>query len=365
MIYFDHNATTPLDERVLAAMLPYLQTQYGNPAGLYKLGRIARSAIDTAREQLAVLIDTRPEQIVFTSGGSEANALALDNAGDGKIFISAIEHPSVFVNAQAKSNQVVVLDVDASGVLLPESLAQHTIDANDFVSVMLANNETGCIQNIPQIVDRVREYGGVVHTDAVQALGKIPVSFHQLGVDLMSVSSHKIYGPKGCGALVFAREFPLHPWLRGGDQEHGFRAGTENVAAIVGFGKAAELAYQALSERNEKSLNLKIRLEQQLRALPGVVVFAEHSPRLANTVQFSIAGSKGDMLLMQLDRHHIAVSSGSACKVASGEVSPVLSAMGIPADLAMGAIRVSFGQTNTEQEVDHFVQVVKSLISMS
>ncbi len=362
MIYFDHNATTPLDERVLEAMLPYLKTLYGNPSSLYRFGRIARSAIDTAREQVASLVDTQPGQIIFTSGGTEANALALANTGNASLFISAIEHPSVFENAQARQNPVTLLEVDKSGLIRPEAVEAAKPQRGDFVSIMQANNETGAIQDVAGIAERLAGLGVTIHSDAVQALGKIPLFFDKLGIQLMSLSSHKIYGPKGCGALIVARDFPLTALQRGGDQEMGYRAGTENVAAIVGFGKAAELAGQEFSERNAGLQALRERLEEQLSSIPGLTIFAKDTPRLSNTVQFGIAGSNGEMLLMQLDRHNIAVSSGSACSAVSREISPVLTAMQVETALAKAAIRVSLGKNNNEREVDEFVKKLKLLL---
>jgi cysteine desulfurase len=227
---------------------------------------------------------------------------------------------------------------------------------------MLANNETGAIQPIAEIARLLANRGISFHTDAVQALGKIPVSFKQLGVQMMSLSSHKIYGPKACGALVVSDEIRLKARQRGGEQEHGLRAGTENIAAIVGFGKAAELAQQAFSERNEKILALKTELEQQLLSLPNLVIFSEHSPRLPNTVQFAVEGLSGEMLLMQLDQKSIAVSSGSACASGSEAISPVLAAMSIKPSLAKAAIRVSLGKDNTEQDIHQFVSILKTLL---
>ncbi len=366
MIYFDHNATTPCDGRVVEAMLPYLHGMYGNPSSLYKLGRIARSAIDTAREQVATLIDAPPSQVVFTSGGTEANALALANAYGVGLAVSAIEHPSVFENAQYHAyryRDLMTLPVDKSGVVNPQAVVNLPWQPGDFASLMLANNETGGLQNVSEIAERLAESGVNLHTDAVQALGKIPISFRQLGVKLMSLSSHKIYGPKGCGALIVAENFKLQAWQRGGDQERGLRAGTENVPAIVGFGKAAELAKAELEQRMAKMLTLRTRLEQALHAIPGLVIFAEHASRLPNTVQFGLPGVSGEMLLMQLDQRNIAVSSGSACSAASGEISPVLVAMGVEASLAKAAIRVSLGKDNQESEIDQFVDALKALTS--
>jgi len=365
MIYFDHNATTPLDERVLEAMLPYLGSIYGNPSSLYRLARIARSAIDTAREQVAAFIDAQPGQVIFTSGGTEANMLALANSGDSTVVISAIEHPSIFENAHALPRQCKILPVDHTGQVDLGFLENLGLQSGDFLSVMLANNETGVIQDVTRIVEYFSEQAIVIHSDAVQALGKIPVSFKKLGVQMMSLSSHKIYGPKACGALVFDQGLRLKPMIRGGFQEFGLRAGTKNVAAIVGFGKAAELAKSEFEQRIAKLQCLKDKLERMLPVIPGLTVFAQHSPRLPNTLQFGIAGIKGEMLLMQLDKQNIAVSSGSACAASSDEISPVLSAMGVEPELARGAIRLSLGKDNNEQEVDQFVGVLKTLLRIS
>jgi cysteine desulfurase len=366
MIYLDHNATTRCDERVVEAMLPYLHGMYGNPSSLYKLGRIARSAIDTAREQISALIDAPGAKIVFTSGGTEANALALANARNLGLAISATEHPSIFENAtyyRQYFRDLQTLEVDGAGSLPLLALDKANWQAGDMASVMLANNETGVVQNVADIAERLAERSVILHTDAVQALGKMSFSFKKLGVKLMSLSSHKIYGPKGCGALVVAEDFVLKPWLRGGEQEHGSRAGTENVAAIVGFGKAAELANSEMGLRAARMLALRTRLEQALHTIPGLVIFAEHGKRLPNTVQFGIPGINGEMLLMQLDQRNIAVSSGSACSAFSGEISPVLTAMGVEASLARSAIRVSLGKDNQETEVDQFVDILKASIA--
>lgn len=366
MIYLDHNATTPLDERVLDAMMPYLQALYGNPSSLYRLGRVARSAIEFAREQVATLVDAPAAQILFTSGGTEANALALVNAQNKRLWISAIEHPAVFENAIKQVDRyrdVKTLTVDSSGKVLVPCIDGLNFQMGDFVSLMLANNETGAIQDVTALVELLKGRGVIVHTDAVQALGKIPLSFRQVGVQLMSLSSHKIYGPKGCGALVRQADFPLRPLQFGGEQEQGLRAGTENVAAIVGFGKAAELAKFEFEQRVSLMLMLKNRLEQQLKGIQGLVIIAEEVERLPNTVQFAIPGVNGEMLLMQLDQQGIAVSTGSACAAGSEHISPVLAAMGVDKMLAKSAIRISLGKDNTESEIDQFVSVLKTLLA--
>ena len=366
MIYFDHNATTPVDGRVMDAMLPFLKTFYGNPSSLYRLGRIANSAIDAAREQLAALVGVQPGQIIFTSGGTEANNLALATlAPQAGLAVSAIEHPSVIEparNLRNSGHELTLLDVDANGLITQDAIDEVTRLKPGLVSMMLANNETGAVQPIAHYADRLKAHGIKVHTDAVQGLGKIPVDFNRLGVHLMSLSSHKIYGPKGCGALVFDKSVTINPVLLGGDQEQGLRAGTENVAAIVGFGKAAELAKAELNGRHAHLLKLQKLLEQNLSAIPGLTIFAQQADRLPNTVQMGIHGIDGEMLLMQLDQKGIAVSSGSACASGLREPSPVLVAMGIGSAKARSAIRLSLGKANTEAEIFEFIKQLKSLI---
>ena len=369
MIYLDHNATTPVDERVVESMLPYLSSFYGNPSSLYRAGRVVRSAIDTAREQVAALVDAQPAQIVFTSGGTESNNLALScvalnyTQSANRIAVSAVEHPSILEPAfkATQLGECALISVDGQGrVSLSdvESLFQRDKSPN-LVSVMLANNENGVVQDIMGVSQILRDHNVLFHTDAVQAVGKIPVYFSRLGVDLMSLSSHKIYGPKGCGALIMNKKDYIQPLLVGGGQEKGYRAGTENVAAIVGFGKAAELALLELEPRAEHCLVLKKQLEQELNTIPGLVVFAEKAERLPNTVQFGVENIDGEMLLMQLDKKNIAVSSGSACTSGGGKASSVLTAMGVDSQLAKSAIRISLGKATTELEIKEFIKVLK------
>ncbi len=367
MIYLDHNATTPIDDRVLEAMLPFLKTFYGNPSSLYRLGRIAGSAIDGAREQLAALVGVQPGQIIFTGGGTEANNLALATLdSQAGLAVSAIEHPSVMepaLHLKSQGHELALLKVDANGLITQSAIDEAISLKPGLVSMMLANNETGVIQNIAHYADQLKAHGIKVHTDAVQALGKIPLDFNRLGVHLMSLSSHKIYGPKGCGALVLEKPAALiKPMLLGGGQEQGLRAGTENVAAIVGFGKAAELAKTELAERHAHLLKLRTLLEHDLSAIPGLTIFAERTERLVNTVQVGIQGIDGEMLLMRLDQKGIAVSSGSACASGQREPSPVLVAMGIEPAQAKSAIRISVGKANTEAEIFEFIKQLKSLI---
>jgi cysteine desulfurase len=368
MIYLDHNATTPLDERVLEAMLPYLRAFHGNASGLYRLGRLSRSAIDTARQQVAALVGAEPSEVIFTSGGTESNNLALKGLAlaspPGAILTGATEHPSVAEPLKflaARGWRVVPLPVDRHGQ--PDISRLDALTDNDFrfATLMLANNETGVIHNIAPVAEQVRERGGFFHADAAQAAGKIPVDFKACGAQLLSLSSHKIYGPKGVGALIVDRAVPLEPLLHGGGQENDRRGGTENVAGIVGFGKAAELALAGLAERRARALALRERLEAGLKTLPGLTIFAESAERLPNTTQCSLAGFDGEMLVMNLDRRGFAVSSGSACASGAGEPSPVLTAMGVDAETAKGAVRVSLGKGNTAQDVDQLVQALKDL----
>lgn len=369
MVYFDHNATTPVDERVLEVMLPFLSRYYGNPSSLYKAGRLARSAIDTAREQVAALVGVQPAQVIFTSGGTEANALAL-HALDShtQLVCSAIEHPSVSAQAQRLKTQggvVNIIKVDNNGLIDESALDNLQLKSPAIVSIMLANNETGCIQNIAKYADKLRAEGVTVHTDAVQALGKIPLDFKKLAVQRMSISSHKIYGPKGCGALIVDNNTVVEPLLVGGEQEKGRRAGTENVAAIVGFGKAAELALTELESRAQHLSRLRLLLELALMQIPHLTIFSQNVARLPNTVQFGIKDIDGEMLLMRLDQKNIAVSSGSACASESGQPSPILMAMGIEPSLAKSAIRISLGKQNTEAEINQFMMILKTLLGIN
>ena len=368
MIYLDHNATTPIDESVLDAMLPYLKSFYGNPSSLYRYGRIVHTAINRAREQVAALADSLPSQVLFTSCGTEANNLALASVNltpGSKIAISAIEHPSIAepaLHLKHKGHDLIIIKVDNNGLIQPETI-EHLISLQpSLVSIMLANNETGVIQDLAYIAAQLTENGIKVHTDAVQALGKIPLSFNRLGVQLMSLSSHKIYGPKGCGALIIKKDMQINPILFGGGQEQGLRAGTENVAAIVGFGKAAELAQAELVQRNEHLLFLRELLEDSLMSIPGLRIFSQNAQRLPNTVQFGIPDEDGEMLLMRLDQKGVAVSSASACASGSDKPSAVLTAMGIEVSLAKSAIRVSLGKSNTPAEICEFIKLLKNLV---
>lgn len=370
MIYLDHNATTPLDERVVEAMLPFLKAFYGNPSALYRLGRLARDAVEQARAQVAALVGADPAQVVFTSGGTEANNLALKGwikAHPGKaIAVSAIEHASVREAVQAKELRNVLvhwLPVDAEGRILVEGLAKLLErEPIGLVSCMRANNETGVLQPVAELAQVAARHGVCFHTDAVQASGRVPVDFRTLGVQMMSLSSHKIYGPKGVGALIVDRSLALEPLHHGGGQEQGLRGGTENVAGIVGFGKAAELALAELQTRTKYVRALRERLEAGLAKLPGVRIFGCRAERLPNTVLAGVPGLDGEALVMALDRKKIAVASGSACSSGGGQPSHVLLAMGVEEALAKSAIRISLGKDNTEEDVTRFLSSLREIV---
>ncbi len=364
-IYLDHNASTPLDERVLEAMLPYLREGGGNPSSLHQFGRMARAAVDRAREQVAALVNAHPSQVIFTSGGTEANNLALKGVmamqPAGRLAVSAAEHASLLGPARALQAQGRPLDmiaVDEHCQVSVTALQAALHPDTRLVSVMSANNETGVIEDVAALAATAREAGVAMHTDAVQAAGKWPLDFAASGVQLMSLSAHKLYGPKGVGALITDKTLELEALIHGGGQEKGLRGGTENVAALVGFGAAAELAQQELTTRMAQMRALRDELEGQLAGIKDVVIFAREAQRLPNTLQLAVAGLDGETLLMQLDRDGIAVSSGSACASGSTEPSHVLMAMGVDRELARAAVRISLGKGT---QASHLQALVESL----
>lgn len=369
--YLDHNATTPLDARVLDSMLPYLKERFGNPSSRHEYGRAARAALDTARQQVAAAVGAHPTEVVFTSGGSEANNLFIKGAAaclrPSTVAISAIEHPCVRAPAgdlKRTGWQVHEIAVDAQGRIDPADYAAALARPAALVSVMLANNETGAVQDIPALAAQAKAAGAWFHTDAVQAFGKVAVDFRRLnaaGVGALTLSAHKVYGPKGAAALVLDKRIELRPLVSGGGQERDLRSGTENVAAIVGFGRACEIAMAQLEEDAARLSALRDRLERGL-AGQAAVVFGREAPRLPNTVFFAIGGVDGETLVAQLDRAGFAVASGSACSSASPEPSHTLLAMGVDAATAKGALRVSLGRDNTEEDVRRFLQALDETV---
>ncbi len=350
-VYLDYNATAPMKPAVIAAVVEAMG-RLGNASSVHRFGRLARRAVEEARERVAALVGARPEQVVFTSSGTEANNLALH--GHGRVIVSAIEHDSVLRAAP----HAEILPVGADGVVDLEALARLlSRDGKPaLVSVLLANNETGVIQPVAEVARLARSHDCLVHCDAVQAAGKIPVDLGSLGVHLMSLSAHKIAGPQGAGALVVADGVEVEPMLRGGGQERSRRAGTEGVAALAGFGVAAELAREGLG--NTASLTrLRDDLERRVLDLaPGVNIFGAEAPRVANTSCFTMPGVASETQVMALDLAGVAVSAGAACS--SGKVQPshVLRAMGASEAEAGGAIRVSLGWRTSAADIDRFVE---------
>ncbi len=360
-VYFDHNSTTSLKPAVLEAMMPYMTNQHGNPTSQHSYGRNAREAIEQARRQVAQAVGAQANEVVFTASGTEANNFAItgiaSNMEQAQILTSAIEHPCVSNPAKAmqyRGWQANSINVDAQCQLDLQDLQTKLATPTNLVSVMLANNETGAIQAVEKVVAMAKAQKAMVHTDAVQALGKIPVDFAALGAHAMTVSSHKIGGPLGAGALVLSKRVDIQPLLYGGGQEKGLRSGTENIAAIVGFGAACALATQDLSAFASHTAALRQHLEEGLVATKAVV-FAQTADRLPNTSFFAFENIDGETLVTALDKLGFAVASGSACSSASSEPSHVLLAMGIDPDMARGAIRVSFNMDNTLAQVDDFL----------
>lgn len=367
-VYLDHNATTPLDPAVLAAMLPWLESQFGNASSRHEYGRRARQAIDEARQKVASAVNAHPTEVIFTSGGSEANNLFLKGAAaslkTGLIAVSAIEHPCILKPAAQLARQgwqVRYLAVDGAGRLNIEDYAEVLIANPKLLSVMLANNETGVVQDIAALANAARATGGWFHSDAVQALGKLAIDFRALngaGVHAMTLSAHKAGGPKGAAALILDKRVELQPLIAGGGHERGLRSGTENVPAIVGFGVAAELAAIRVAELPARMRALQGTLEAGLAGL-GARVFAMEVTRLPNTSYFAFPNIDGETLVGKLDREGFAVASGAACSSANPEPSHVLRAMGVAPEMARGAVRVSLGAGNTEVEIEQFINALR------
>jgi cysteine desulfurase len=367
-VYFDHNATTRVDDEVLDAMMPYFQNKFGNPSSGHNFGIAGRQALNQARKQVADSVGVQPSQVVFTSGGSEANNLFIQGAAGhlktSRIIVSAIEHPCVLRPAKEltqntnekrglrqlmvdESGRVIMSDVDKALSEYPPSI----------VSVMLANNETGVIQEVATIAEKSRKLDALVHTDAIQAFGKIPVSFSSLNVHAMTLSSHKIYGPKGAAALIMDKELILKPQIFGGGHENGLRSGTENVPAIVGFGKACELSKLRMEKTTTHVTKLRTHLEIRLVEM-GAIIFGMHTARLPNTCYFALPDIEGETLVTRLERAGFAIASGAACSSATPGRSHVLDAMGVEPILARCAVRISLGSSNTLEQVNEFLKAL-------
>ena len=375
-VYLDYAATTPVRPEVLEAMLPYLTAQsFGNPSSAHRFGRAARAGIEQARRQVAEAVGAEPNQVVFTSGGTEADNLGIVGAALAArergapmcAVVSAIEHKAVLAAAHAVCHlggQEVVLPVDAGGRLDLDALDAALAENPAVVSVMWVNNETGVIQPVGEIAGRCRDAGVIFHTDAVQALGKVPVSLAELSCTLLTISGHKIGAPKGIGALIVRDRKAVEAIIHGGGQQFGIRPGTENVAGAVALGRAAQLAASEQSSLAERLCALRNDLAVRLKAVvTDLVVNAEGSGRAPHLLSVAVHGADSEALLMHLDLAGIAASSGSACSTGAVEPSHVLVAMGVPRELALGAIRFSFGRETTSQDVDRAVEVVPAVVA--
>ncbi len=372
-IYFDHNATTPVDPAVAETMMRVLTEDFGNPSSVHHFGQRAKAIIDEARSAVAGLIGADPGDVVFTGGGTEGDNLAirgiaeaLDPTGRKHLIASAIEHEAVLNTLKALTRRgwkTTLLPVNETGIVSPDTLRSAMTDDTALVSVMHANNEIGTVQPIPELAAIARERRALFHTDAVQSAGKIPIDVKTLGVDLLSISAHKFYGPKGVGALWIRRGVRLQPPLTGGKQERSRRAGTENVAGIAGMGVAAREALAKMDSEAGRLAALRDRLEDGiLRSVTGTAVNGVRSPRVPNTTNISFDRTEAESLLIALDLEGVAVSTGSACSSGTLEPSHVLKAMGFPPHRTQNSLRFSLGAANTETEIDRVIAVLPGIV---
>jgi cysteine desulfurase len=373
-IYFDHNATTPVDPTVLEVVIRTLRDEFGNASSVHHFGQRAKAVLDDARTAVSSLIGGEPSEVVFTSGGTEADNFALrgvaevlEPTGRKHLIASSIEHEAVLVTLKALARRgwkTTLLPVGSSGIVAPEALRDAITPDTALVSVMHANNEIGTIQPIAELARMAHASGALFHTDAVQSAGKVRVDVRALGVDLASISAHKFYGPKGAGALWIRRGTRVGAILTGGKHERSRRAGTENVAGIAGFGAAAQLAVKKLDAEAERLGRLRDRLESAvLAAVPGTAINGDRTPRVPNTTNISFDGIEAESLLIALDLEGIAVSTGSACSSGTLEPSHVLRAMGLPTHRAQNSIRISLGALNTDEEVDAFLEKLPRVVA--
>ncbi|MBC7347322.1 MAG: cysteine desulfurase NifS [Clostridia bacterium] len=371
-VYLDHSATTPIRPEVLEAMLPYLRERYGNPSSLHHWGQEAKKAVEQAREAVAALISARPEEIVFTSGGTEADNLAVigaayANAAKGRhIITSSIEHHAVLDSMQYLERQgfkVTFLPVTAEGLVQVDEVGAAITPETILISIMHANNEVGTVQPVALIGQLAKEKGIILHSDAVQSAGKIPVDVDELGVDLLTLSAHKIYGPKGVGALYVRKGTRLDPIFHGGAQERKRRPGTENTPGIVGFGRAAALAKQEMATEARRLAALRDRLlDGLIKRIPDLVITGHREKRLPNHASVCVKYVEGESLLLSLDLQGVAASSGSACTSGSLEPSHVLLAMGLPHEVAQGSLRLTLGRENKEADVDYVLEILPPIV---
>lgn len=373
-IYFDHSATTPLDPRVLEVMSPFLAGAFGNPSSLHYEGRVARAAVDNARAQVAAMIGAESDEVVFTASGTEADNLALIGAvrasgKPGHMVTSAIEHAAILETCKflaSGGTKITHLPVDADGSVLTDSLLRALQSNVTIVSIMAANNVVGTLQPIEELAHLTKLHGVLFHTDAVQAAGKIPLDVRGLNVDLLSLSAHKLHGPKGIGALYVRKGVKLSPIVFGGGHERGLRSATENVAGIVGFGAAAEIARTELAQEAARLARFRTHIAGELcRLFPHVYFFGHSTQRLPGHLSFGFHGKEREVgdLLATLDQLGVSMSAGSACSAHnSGEPSSVLLRMGYDAESARGLIRLTLGRFNTLEDVDRFVEILQRVV---
>jgi len=375
LIYLDNAASTAVHPEVVKEMLPYFDVQYGNPSSIHQFGRKAKNAIQKARKQVAALIDAEPDEILFTSGGTESNNTILygitklqgSHLDQNHIITSSIEHEAILQPCKEFENigiKITYLPVDEHGIVNPDDITNSINPHTVLVSIMFANNEVGTIQPIKEISEICKKYQIPFHTDAVQAVGKVPINVKELGVDALSISSHKINGPKGIGALFIKKGLIITPQILGGGQENGMRSGTENVASIVGFGKACEIAKERLNENisHFQTLHSSI-LSKIVKEISHVKLNGHPGKRIFNNIHLTFLGVQGEDLIIKLDEHGIAASTGSACSVHTQKASHVLKAMGFNHEQITGSLRMSFGYMNTLNEVDQIVEVLKKVVS--
>ena len=371
-IYLDHAATTPVHPRVKDAMLAYLEDKFGNPSSIHSFGREAAEAVDEARQALAQLIGAKPEEIIFTSGGSEADTMAMFGIVQARqdkgnhIITSAIEHHAVLHTCQAlekRGFRVTYLPVDKHGLVSPEQVGEAIRDDTILVSIMHANNEIGTVEPIAEIGRVCRERGVAFHTDAVQSVGHLPIAVAEINVDLLSLSAHKLYGPKGVGALYRRRGVRITPLIYGGGHERGLRSGTENVPGIAGLGEAARLAAEEMDAEGSRQVALRDRLLDGIEErIPDIIRTGHPTQRLPNSASVCIRYVEGESMLLNLDFAGIAASSGSACTSGSLEASHVLLAIGLEHDVAHGSLRLTFGRDNTEEDVDYVLDALPPIV---
>jgi len=375
LIYLDNAASTAVHPDVVKEMLPYFDVQYGNPSSIHQFGRKAKNAIQKARKQVAALIDAEPDEILFTSGGTESNNTILygitklqgSHLDQNHIITSSIEHEAILQPCKEFENigiKITYLPVDEHGIVDPNDISNSINSQTVLVSIMLANNEVGTIQPIKEISEICKKYQIPLHTDAVQAVGKIPINVKELGVDALSISSHKINGPKGIGALFIKKGLKIDPYIRGGGQENGLRSGTENVASIVGFGKACEIAKERFNENISHFQTLhSSMLSRIVKEIPHVKLNGHPEKRIFNNIHLTFLGVNGEDLIIKLDEHGIAASTGSACSVHTQKASHVLKAMGFNHEQITGSLRLSFGYMNTLDEISQTVEILKKVVS--